>query len=208
MKKIFVLGLTIMMAISTFMLQGCRDSEAQNTPDPSVPTIATYNVGWNSLSVGEKREIIDIGTTKQPGGVISMSPKMTEVISVTYLDGVPSPIDSCQTLVNYRYRGVSGTGTNQVLIKGHLDGIESLSSLPDLLNSNECCFKYGGCITAYECDQQLPKAKSCKPCKESTQPKPECQPCQQQGYTPGKKQGSGATKEVPANGGNRRIINL
>lgn len=206
MKKFILLGLTIMMAVSTLMLQGCHNSEAQEAPAPSAPTIATYNVGWNSLSLEEKNTIIGIGTSKQPGGKVSMSPRVTEFVSVNYLYGVPSPIDSCQTLINYRYKGVSGLmGDNQVLIKGHLDGIENLGSLPDLLNNNDCCFRYGGCIKAYECDQPLPSGKECKPCETAQPKKEECLPCKKNGGDPGaaRRQGDGAATPAESDGGNR-----
>lgn len=205
MKKIFVLGLTIMMAISTFMLQGCRDSEAQ-TPVTNDPTILVNTVGWDDYN--QQGTVLKVAKSHIPGDKVVLNPPMDEVISVTYIHEIPSTLSKKQTLIKYRYVDATGTGTNHVLIQGHLEGIKYVESIPDVLNNSNCCYKYGGCIVQHQCNEQQ-NDTVCVPCSPKPKQKQECQPCRQKnGYTPGKKQGSGATKEVPANGGNRRIINL
>ena len=218
MKKVLLLGLVIMITIPTLMLQGC-DREAQNsnastpigdtitTPAPTLVTPVT-TVGWGALSTEQREEIVQIGKSHPFGGTVNLNPKIDEIVSVLFIEDIPSNCQK-QTLLEYKYSNGAQVGINKILIKGHLENVQKVGSIPDLLNNGACCFEYGGCIKSYECNEPLPEPQKCTPCENTVKPEQECQPCQQQnGYTPGRRQGSGATQEVPADGGNRRIINL
>lgn len=218
MKKSVTLIVTvIMMAVATLMLQGCNNDGAQN-PSPastapttaSAPTVAVpvTTIGWGALTPAQQQEIIAIGESHPFGGTVVLNAPMDEVVAVTYIDDVPSAAQK-QTLIEYRYVGTTGAGINKILVQGHLDGLKQIESIPDVLNNGNCCYKYGGCIKAYECSEPLPEPKNCAPCENAKQPKEDCKPCKQGDNVapgPGKKQGDGATSTVESNGNNRRIV--
>lgn len=204
MKKFILLGLAIMMAVLTLVLQGCNNTEAQQ-PTSTTPTIAINTVGWEGLALDDQLKIVAMGKAHEPGSKIELNPPMNEVVSVTYLYDVSSSLKGGdkQTLLTYKFRDGNREGNNEILILGHLDGISRLESLPDVLNNSNCCYKYGGCIVEYSCPQIPPVGKECKPCEQPT--KAECEPCKQ-GKSPGKKQGDGVSQEAAANGNDHKII--
>lgn len=217
MRKSFTLVMAIMMAVATLMFQGCNNNEAQNpVPAPtapaytdSTPTVAVpvTTVGWGALTSTQQQEIIAIGESHPFGGTVVLNVPMDEVVAVTFIDDVPSAAQK-QTLIEYRYVGTTGTGINKILVQGHLDGLKQIESIPDVLNNGNCCYKYGGCIKAYECSEPLPEPKNCAPCENAKQPKQDCKPCKQGDVAPGpgKKQGDGVTDSATSNGGNRKIV--
>lgn len=213
MKKSFTLIVTvIMMAVATLMLQGCNNSGAQPTttsPTPTV-TIPVTTIGWGALTPAQQQEIIAIGESHPFNGTVVLNAPMDEVISVTYIDDVPSSAPK-QTLIEYRYLGTTGTGINKILVQGHLDGLKQIGSIPDVLNNGNCCYKYGGCIKTYECSEPLPEPKKCVPCEKVQQSKEDCEPCKHASKDnvapgPGKKQGDGAANAAQSNGSNRKIV--
>ena len=227
MKKSFTLVVAVvMMTVATLMLQGCNNNEVQPTPalsatatttattDPAATSTSTpivaipvTTIGWGALSTEQREEIVQIGNSHPFGGTVKLDPKMDEIVSVLFIEDIPS---SCpkQTLLEYKYsNGV--IGTNKVLIKGHLENIQKVESIPDLLNNGACCFEYGGCIKTYECSEPLPNTKKCVPCEKVKQPKEDCKPCKQGDKIapgPGKKQGDGAAPATNPNGNNRKIV--
>jgi len=218
MKKSVTLIVTvIMMAVATLMLQGCNNDGAQNpssastapatAPTPTV-TIPVTTIGWGALSTEQREEIVQIGNSHPFGGTVKLDPKMDEIVSVLFIEDIPSNCQK-QTLLEYKYSNGVQVGTNKILIKGHLENVQKVESIPDLLNNGACCFEYGGCIKAYECSEPLPEPKNCAPCKNAKQPKQDCKPCKQGNKAdpgPGKKQGDGAATTAPSNGGNRKIV--
>lgn len=220
MKKLLLLGLAIMIVASTLMLQGCNN-EAQTTtatPAATVPTVDSTSIqsspatvpvttiGWGALSAEQREEIVQIGNSHPFGGTVNLNPKMDEIVSVLFIEDIPSNCQK-QTLLEYKYSSGVQVGINKILIKGHLENVQKVGSIPDLLNNGACCFEYGGCIKSYECNAPLPEPQKCAPCEKTQQPKQECKPCKQK-VTPGpsKTQGDGAASPTAANGDSKRII--
>ena len=226
MKKLSLLVIAAIVAMTTLMLQGCNNSEenkaavqaAQEAAEASqqaaqasqraaealesmIPRSTDREfgstIGWGALTPQERQEIIAIGKDHPYGGVIRPEPPIKEVTFILYLEDVPSASPK-QSLVEYTYETDYGEGTNRILVQGHFESVQNVSSIPDVLNNNSCCIFYGGCIQEYSCSDPLPKAEKCEPCK----PKKEktCLPCQQQGPGPGKRQADGAAPEQSANG--------
>lgn len=234
MKKLSLLVMAVIAVMTTLMLQGCNGEAnnqaavqaAQEAAEASqqaaqasqmaaeslqsiVPRSITdresgSTIGWGSLSPSEREEIIAIGKDHPYGRVIRPNPPIKEVTFILYLENVPSA-SSKQTLIEYTYETDYGEGTNRILVQGHFESVQSITSLPDVLNNNSCCIFYGGCIGEYECSTPLPKAEKCSPCEQKNPKKEECLPCQQQQRIPGpgKRQGDGAAQRESANGENK-----
>ncbi len=212
MRKSFTLVMAIMMAVATLMLQGCNNSGAQPTttsPTPTV-TIPVTTIGWGALTPSQREEIIRIGENHPFGGAVKLNPQMDEIVSVILIEDIPSNCQK-QALLEYKYSNGAQVGINKILIKGHLENVQKVESIPDLLNNGACCFEYGGCIKTYECNEPLPEQKHCVPCEKVQQSKEDCEPCKHASKVnvapgPGKKQGDGAVPTSKANGDNHKII--
>ena len=164
-------------------------------------------IGWPSLSLAERQEVLDavgVNSAHHYDDPIRPNPPIQSVTFVLYLTDVPSPAEE-QTLLEYEYVDARGvTGENMILVQGHIktgDTYVPIESIPYVLNANECCFHYGGCINGTICSGQRPRAEKCVPCQQKAEP---CLPCQQQG-TPGpsRRQGDGAAPSQTSNGRSR-----
>lgn len=226
MKKLSLFVIAAIVAMTTLMFQGCNNNETTQANEERsavaaeraaeatervaealesmVPKTITdresgSTVGWGSLSLGERDKLIAIGKDHPYGGVIRPEPPIKEVTFVLYLENVPSE-STQQTLLEYSYETGKGVGANKILVQGHFESVQSIASLPDVLNNNSCCIFYGGCIGEYECSMSLPKAEKCSPCEQKNRKKEECLPCQP---GPGKRQGDGAAPPQGADGGSK-----
>lgn len=131
-------------------------------------------VGWGALSLTERNQVREIAKDHPFGGIIQPDHKVTGVDFILYLEDLPSTSQTKQqTLVRYNYESSQGSGMNSILVQGHFEDLQDINSIPDLFNAASCCFKYGGCIGEYQCNETLAPPKKCQPCKE----KP-CIPCQ------------------------------
>ena len=167
-------------------------------------------IGWTSLSLGERQEVLDavgVNSAHHYGDPIKPNPPIQSVTFVLYLVDVPSASEN-QTLIEYSYTDARGlTGSNRILVQGHLEtdaGRIPVESIQYVLNSDNCCYHYGGCINGTTCGEQRPRAEKCEPCKPKPQVEQPCRPCQQQG-TPGpsRRQGHGAAPSQTSNGRSR-----
>lgn len=235
MKRLSSFAIAAIVVMATLMFQGCNNSEATQVDERSanaaertaeasermaealesmVPKIITdresgTTVGWGSLSLGERKEILEavgVGSSQHYGDPVRPRPAIQEVTFVLYLVDVPSPSQE-QTLIEYSFTDSSGeSGKNRFLVQGHLEtdaGRIPIGSIQYVLNSDNCCHLYGGCINGSNCSEQRPKSEKCEPCKAQTKEEP-CKPCQQQGTPgPGKHQGSGAVPEECPSGGDK-----
>ena len=241
MKKTLAFAIAAIVVMATLMLQGCNNSEAASNKNEEriadatervadaleemVPRSITdresgSTVGWSSLSLEERHEVLDaigVASAHHCGDPIRPNPSIHSVSFVLYLVDVPSPIEN-QTLLEYSYKDASGkAGKNRILVQGHLetsagDGIIPIESIPYVLNDENCCYLYGGCINGSTCDEQRPKAKECTPCEtnkkeQPCEPKPKveqpCKPCQQ-GQGP-KRTLDGASTPPASNGKSKTL---
>lgn len=227
-KSLSFLAIATIVVMATLMLQGCHNNEANeersaiaaertaeatervaDAVESLVPRSITdresgSTVGWAALSLAERQEVLDwvgVATTHQPGDQIKPNPPIQKVTFVLYLTDVPSPQES-QTLLEYEYSDSGLTGKNRIMVQGHIEtstGKVPIESIPYLLNGDNCCYRYGGCINGTTCSEQRPRTEPCKP-KPQVEP---CRPCQQQGQgTPGpsRRQGDGAAPSQKSNG--------
>ncbi len=233
MKKcLSLLAIAAIVVMATLMLQGCNNNEATQADETTeriaeasermaealeemVPRSITdresgSTVGWSSLSLGERKEILEavgVGSSQHYGDPVRPRPAIQEVTFVLYLVDVPSPSQD-QTLIEYSYTDSSGkSGKNRFLVQGHLEidaGRIPIGSIQYVLNSDNCCYLYGGCINGSNCSEQRPKSEKCEPCKAQPKKEEPCKPCQQQG-TPGpsRRQGDGAAPSQTSNGRSR-----
>ena len=134
-------------------------------------------IGWGALTSSVCDEIIRIGESNPFGGTIQPDHTVKSVDLILYLEGLPAEPRK-QSLIMYTYENETGTGQNIILVQGHFEEIQSVNSIPDLLNTTSCCFKYGG-IGQYKNNVPLPPAKDCTPCKQTKKEEP-CLPCQGQ----------------------------
>ena len=217
MKKMLKLVIAAIVVMTTLMLQGCQNNEANaaeeriananeriadaeersasanermaDAMESMVPRSITdresgSTIGWAALSLSEREEILNavgVGTTHHYGDPVRPNPPIQQICFIIYLVDVPSQTEN-QTLLEYSYtdsRGVSGK--NWILVQGHLEtptgGFVPVESIPYVLNANECCYHYGGCINGTSCDQQRPHVDECSPC--DSKPKEPCQPCKE-----------------------------
>lgn len=236
MKKcLSLLAIAAIVVMATLMLQGCNNNEANENEERSaiaaertaeatermaeavesmIPRSITdresgSTVGWGSLSLTERQEILDavgVGVTHHYGDHIKPNPPIQSVNFVLYLVDVPSASEN-QTLIEYSYTDASGkSGKNRFLVQGHLEtdaGRIPMESIQYVLNSDNCCYLYGGCINGTACTEQRPRAEKCEPCKPKPQVEQPCRPCQQQGPGPSRRQGDGAAPEQSTNGRSR-----
>lgn len=184
MKKVFlymnVAALAVLFLCCTTACESAKGDEppAATTPPtaPATPAPTVKTIGWGALTPSQRQDLIQIGESHPFGGTVTLDPQMTEIVSVTFIEDIPSSTTG-QTLLEYKYSDGTRTGTNKILIKGHLENVKKVESIPDLLNNGACCFEYGGCIKGYQCSEPLPSPKKCAPC-EKKEKKP-CVPCQQ-----------------------------
>lgn len=186
MKKcLSLLAIATIVVMATLMLQGCNNNEVNENEERSaiaaertaeatermaeavesmVPKTITdrksgSTVGWGSLSLNERKEILDavgVGSTHHYGDPIKPNPPIQSVTFVLYLVDVPSQSEN-QTLLEYEYTDASGlTGKNRILVQGHLEtdaGRVPVESIQYVLNSDNCCYRYGGCINGTTCSE-------------------------------------------------------
>ena len=210
MKKIFYLACLILFAFA-----GCDDPErianeteriAKATEDIAAAAEAMVpqkisdftsgsTIGWGALTSSVCVEIVRIGESNPFGGPLHLDHTVKSVDLILYLEGLPAEPRK-QSLIMYTYENETGTGQNIILVQGHFEEIQSVNSIPDLLNTTSCCFKYGG-IGQYKNNVPLPPAKDCTPCKQTKKEEP-CLPCQ--GQQPGIliKNDDGETYNSPA----------
>ena len=177
-------------------------------------------ISWNSgnWDPNLKNEIQELAKVTD-FGKLAHAPEgeITRILKALEINGIYSNSET-QTVIWYEYRTPEGKSlnnlglplTSKILIQGSWKNEEIEDMRSSLNHQRECCepktrckpILFGGCFS--EAPECAPVERQCK----ETQNKPgECIPCQQQnGYTPGKKQGSGAVPEVQADGTNSIII--